>query len=209
MPSPKPCLKAQLHSESDPLPFASYPKGLPSPHVHFPPTPSLTSMHVADSPRTYDRAPIVTSQNWCALPERGDRTYSPTSESWNLKQAKGSYFHPDAYEACEPEPLVSHIAVHPSPSLIPDVLSESDESDGPVATLSDSNPISVYITQYSPIPHSYSRDNLDAVLSFLPHSSGREREKGRKRRSPSRPRLEIKSSDVFSEPALDGCLGGF
>jgi hypothetical protein len=227
MPLVKPCLKAQLRCESDPLPFASCPKLLLSPHVHFPPTPTLTSTHAAYSPRTYDRAPIAISPNACALPERGGRMYSPTSESSNATRAKGSYFHPNAYEACEPELesshiTVPHIMVPPPPSLIPDLSSESDESDEVVVTPPDSKamipPISVLWanhTKHSPM-RLHTPETLETALSFLPHPSSPARDKGKSKtaRSLSRPRSktphrDVKSRDAFTEAALDGCLGGF
>jgi hypothetical protein len=223
MPLVKPCLKAQLRCESDPLPFASCSKLLLSPHVHFPPTPTLTSTHAAYSPRTYDRAPIAISPNACALPERGGRTYSPTSGSSIATQAKGSYFHPNAYEVCEPELESSQITVPPPPSLIPDLSSESDESDEVVVTPPDSKsvipPISVHWanhTKHSPIPHSHTPETLETALSFLPHppSLVRDKGKGKTVRSLSRPRSgtshrDLKSRDAFTEAALNGCLGGF
>lgn len=223
--SPRPCLKAHLSSESSPehLPFALYPKVLASPHVHFPPTPTLTSTHAAYSPLTYDRAPIAVAPNSCALPERGGRTYTSSSESWNLRQVKGSYFHPQAYEACEPEPHTTPAASSTPPQLIPDLSSESDESDGPIITIHDSNSLNTSIPLHyghlrsSPIPRARSLESLDNALYFLPHAPSpmKGMQKRRKRRSLSRSRVggdafrqDIKSSDTFS-PSLDGCLGGF
>jgi hypothetical protein len=225
MPPPRPCLKAQLGSESDPLPFASRPKGLLSPHVHFPPTPALTSTHFADSPRTYDRAPITISPNLCALPERGGRMYSPTSESWNLAQGAGCYFQLKACETGTPDFSGAHIAATSPPLFIPDLSSEfdesSDESDGQVTTPDPSPmipPIPTHFTdhtQLSPIPHARSQETINNALSFLPYPPELVKEKRRKRRNQSRSLLgvgashRIKHIDAFAEPALDGCLGGF
>lgn len=46
--------------------------------MHFPPSPTLTSTHVVDPPRLYDRSPIVVAENSCAMPQRGcpGRTYA-------------------------------------------------------------------------------------------------------------------------------------
>jgi len=71
---PKPCLKPLLMPEYDPLPFSKHP--IHSPHVHFPPTPTLTSTIFTHSAVQYDRAPIVVAENVCALPERGGRCYT-------------------------------------------------------------------------------------------------------------------------------------
>lgn len=236
MPAPRPCLKsiAQLYeSSADPLPFASCgSKVLLSPHVHFPPTPILVSTHTTHSSGMYDRAPIAISPNSCALPERGGRTYSPTADSsrkLSSSQAKGSYFHPRAYEACETEPADAAYAAYAAsaalPPLVPDLSSsESDESDAPAVTPPETSamlpPISDHFSQHhhSPIPYAHSREGLDSALSFLPHPPllVRDKEHLRKRRSPSRPRLAVgssrrssKSADDFGQAALDGCLGGF
>lgn len=59
----------------------------PSPHVHFPPTPTLAStLGTTHSPSVYDRAPIVVIPNSCALPARGERVYHtlPSSPSSSL-----------------------------------------------------------------------------------------------------------------------------
>jgi len=47
-------------------------------YVHFPPSPTLTSTYVVDSPRLYDRSPIIVGENSCAMPRRGcpGRTYA-------------------------------------------------------------------------------------------------------------------------------------
>lgn len=227
---PRPCLKPpplRYEPEVEALPFAAYPRVLLSPHVHFPPTPTLTSTHATHSPRTYDRAPIAISPNSCALPERGGRMYTPISESWSLPQTtKGSYFHPLAYEACEPESSGASTApLYFPPPLISDLSSESDESDGPVITPPDPTatipPISIHFAHHaheslSPLPFCPGQDKIDNALSFLPHppSPDRKKEAVRRRRSPSsaRPRPSRLGSycDVKNdEPSLDGCLGGF
>ncbi|KAF7976184.1 hypothetical protein HWV62_7348 [Athelia sp. TMB] len=226
MPSKKPCLKANmLPSASDPLPFAYCSSNvLLSPHVHFPPTPTLVSTHTTHSSGIYDRAPITIAPNSCALPERGGRMYTPAADHGQsvTSPVKGSYFHPKAYEACQPEPPA---AIAYLPPLIPDLSSsESDESDAAMATppaLGSAMvpPLSLRFSKQhhshpSPIPRANSQEKLDNALSFLPHppSPVREQEQ-RKRRSPSRPRLPrrgTKSAEDFGQSALDdGCLGGF
>ncbi|TFK42245.1 hypothetical protein BDQ12DRAFT_572866, partial [Crucibulum laeve] len=145
--APRPILKAMPElcvapSTSSPLPFASCPQILHSPHVHFPPTPSLSSTEITHSPFAYDRAPINVSPNACAIPERGGRKCNTPRRVVRRiphEAPKGSYFHPRAFEVCERETPVelprSPLSVHDyfndhPPSLIPDLSSsESDDSD--------------------------------------------------------------------------------
>lgn len=61
-------------SNNGALPFASsHIPALNSPHVHFPPTPSLIQLGMTHSSRSYDRKPIDVQPNSLALPERGER----------------------------------------------------------------------------------------------------------------------------------------
>ncbi|KZP29291.1 hypothetical protein FIBSPDRAFT_851673 [Athelia psychrophila] len=223
MPAARPCLKAIKVSATtaEPLPFAYCSFELLSPHVHFPPTPTLVSTHTTHSSGIYDRAPITIAPNSCALPERGGRTYTPAADSGRQGQSspfKGSYFHPKAYEACQPE---ASDAVASLPPLIPDLSSsESDESDATVVTPPESDralspSVSIRFSthsRHSPIPRADSQEKLDNALSFLPHPPSPAREK---RRSPSRPRLARRGTkfavaDGFSQSTDDdGCLGGF
>ena len=97
MPAPRPILKSLSSSfvsseTSNPLPFSSCPTILDSPHVHFPPTPTLTSTEITHSSFMYDRAPIVVTPNICALPERGGRKFIGI----NSNQGGLGYFHPHA-----------------------------------------------------------------------------------------------------------------
>ncbi|KAH7911627.1 hypothetical protein BJ138DRAFT_980587, partial [Hygrophoropsis aurantiaca] len=157
--SPRPILKHRpepnlypqrplLQSEPAPFPFAACSNVLLSPHVHFPPTPTLTSTYTTHSPTSYDRTPAIVPPNQCALPKRNDRVLTGTSTPHDCMtpqhpyarahgEAKGSYFHPRAFEACAPElPVNTSAQLHPPP-LIPDASSESDDSDGPVITPPD------------------------------------------------------------------------
>ncbi|EGO31237.1 hypothetical protein SERLADRAFT_377105, partial [Serpula lacrymans var. lacrymans S7.9] len=139
--SPRSILKARQQRDHriqpppslfEPFPFAACTTFMLTPHVHFPPTPALVSTHSTHSPTSYDRTSIVVAPNSCALPDRHDRVYAPSPESLLQTEVKGSYFHPRAFEACEPEPseyIPSHLR---PPPLIPDTSSESDESDGPI-----------------------------------------------------------------------------
>ena len=79
------------------------------PAVHFPPSPSLA--RTIEIP-TYDRSPIVVVPNNCALPERGcpGRTY---------------YYEARCRQQQQQPP-----ALGGPPPLIPDLSSESEESDG-------------------------------------------------------------------------------
>ena len=162
---PHPILKRDMSPFRTPaLPFSSTSGGGStfSPHVHFPPTPGMSSTYPAYSPTTYDRKPILISPNVVQLPRRGERRLpilSPDSEEPAERRGrrrsrsrerergararsdegpiKGSYFHPRAYEACMPEaaddPTGPPMDFNPPPPLIHD-LSPSDESDELVMT---------------------------------------------------------------------------
>lgn len=218
------------------FPFASCSTLIYSPHVHFPPTPSLTSTTSAYSPGTYDRAPIAVSPNSCALPERGGRVYLPSNlqGSYGSSVIKGSYFHPRAFEACTPEPLdlpvdkaSSSFDLLPPNPRIPDLTfssSESEDSDecGSPPVVVSSNPISIHhfmppnSASFTALSRSNSLEKIDNALSFLPYpSSAKDRDLPRRRNS-SRTRVgqgnirRTKSVGAFVEPPLDGgCLGGF
>ncbi|KAI0285878.1 hypothetical protein BGY98DRAFT_943838 [Russula aff. rugulosa BPL654] len=114
--------------------------------VHFPPSPTLTRTFSAHSPSTYDRSPIVVSPNICALPARGcpGRTYIPgcgtpnpsdPSDSHSRMNSGGKHMHPrralsfGIVQEATPDDLTPTSEDIPPP-LIPDVSSESDESDG-------------------------------------------------------------------------------
>ncbi|KAF8966864.1 hypothetical protein BDZ97DRAFT_1756243 [Flammula alnicola] len=105
--------------------------------VHFPPSPALTRTFSAYSASAYDRSPIVVTPNSCALPERGcpGRTYlldedgSPSPSPRGITYARD--YHPRALAfASASNPSSSAATYGPVPQLIPDLSSESDESDG-------------------------------------------------------------------------------
>ncbi|CAA7265003.1 unnamed protein product [Cyclocybe aegerita] len=101
---PRPILKA-LPSPSltgnSPLPFASSRiPSLDSPHVHFPPTPSMAQMEITHSPFAYDRKPIVVAPNVCAMPARGERKVQGFLEGYS-SSSSGGYFQPRASECVE------------------------------------------------------------------------------------------------------------
>jgi hypothetical protein len=148
---PRPILK--LPSQFHPDPTDDKSLSLPSKQyrntVHFPPSPILSRTFSAHSSSAYDRSPIVVLPNICALPARGcpGRTYipgctAPSSShiSSNLHaqevalKAGGKHMHPRRALglALVPE-STSEQATSTStipPPLVPDLSSESDESDG-------------------------------------------------------------------------------
>jgi len=208
----RPILKSHHFPEGFPpasaaLPFLSPPD---SPHVHFPPTPTLTSTHPTHSPFTYDRAPIVVSPNICALPERGGRVYSQQTSPVliHCSTPKGGYFHPRAFEACERELLDKDITSKP-PALIPDLSasSSSELSDDPEVYC---HPLPPAVPTKSsqdftyPFSQSHSLEELSAALSFLPHPPSRA--KGQRKPKKRETGEGFRSTtNEFSE----GCLGGF
>lgn len=187
--SPRPILKRSATAAISP------------PHaVHFPPSPSLTRTFSVHSATVYDRSPIVVAPNSCALPARGcpGRTYTlddPESTATPSAPNRGHQYggrvlHPRAlgYTASyhqrqidndeEAERHSSHS--HPRlPPLIPDLSSESDESDGSAYLPEASDP--THLTHGLAIPLSH-RDqyanfapidvygpNTPSALSFLPY----------------------------------------
>jgi len=216
------------------LPFSTCGNVL-SPHVHFPPTPRISSQHPAYSPRTYDRAPIVVSPNACQLPQRGARKLcSPAihfeverrgrsrSRSRNPPDVKGSYFHPRAYEACKPEPLdgpAPPIDLPIPPSLMQD-LSPSDESDDSITTPPDSKPSSTISASMSlsfdhdPESESFivqAHSVTDSIHSFaLPqHRMLQGGGEGKQQRPNLVRRKDKTRSGELSVSWDEGCLGGF
>lgn len=197
------------------------------PQVHFPPTPSLTQTHYTHDGQTYDRAPIVVAPNECALPERGcpGRTY----ECKSAKVLKsGKHPHPRAAEASADGripyfgPSQAYSPSRGPPALVPDISSESDDSDGVVSPPPEYSIVCGAGTAGQHYAHairiaSPSQEQLDKALAFLPHApssppkqdSSQKRDKDRKRRSDN---VRFKSEDgarSFAASSLDGCLGGF
>ena len=142
---PRPILKhRKLSAIEQILPFARC-TTLRSPHVHFPPTPALVaSTHPVHSPQTYDRRPLSLSPSPNAVssltefeverPERGRPREKPRDSD-----VIGSYFHPRACEACEPEDLSDSDLFLTPPLLVRDMspLSSSDEDQLDVTTPPD------------------------------------------------------------------------
>lgn len=176
--SPRPILKHHLDIPTpeplEPFPFAACPSVLlTTRHVHFPPTPTLTSTFTTHSPSAYDRTPVSVSPNTCALPGRHERELfvdnvpppshrrpSSTSHSSHSRRArapspKGSYFHPRAYEACAPEQFPS--AAWSTSVSSPD--SESSSSDSQVTTPSDDD--------LDPVLHHHAMSMLYATPSTI------------------------------------------
>jgi len=245
--SPRPILKRSETPCQSPTAAPLYPRALVghSIHgVHFPPPTTLTRTFSAYSPSLYDRSPIVVSPNSCALPERGcpGRTYTlddPNSHlsrtSWTPAANKGRHLHPravpSAYRDSSPnvdeaadedddEEQLTPTSTYPVlPPLIPDLSSESDESDGFTSPPSEhdiySNPSSYFPPPHSypidapshpPIPYaprrnvSYSNDDpyfpgTPAALSFLPHplSPSDEGQRARRRKQRSRDQSRSRS----------------
>lgn len=219
--APRPILKARLPSFTrrssscnSPLPFSSYttPNAPHSPHVHFPPTPSLVSTLPTHSSSTYDRAPITVSPNSCELPERGERFYSPSATTAD-PPATGSYFDCGASTAPAPES-------NAPPALVPDT-SESEDSDecrSPLSFASPDIPFSPTHSSALDLPSTFAEQDFSRALSLsvlpscpppavknLPTASQRGRSALRKKFWKRRTGCE----EAREPPSLDGCLGGF
>jgi len=187
--------------DCDLLPFArcnrDFNNGYLSPHVHFPPTPVLTSSENTHSSTSYDRAPIEVSPNICALPERGGRVYHDSRP----QTPKRSYFHPRAFEAFEPEPLTSPPASEDCPVLIKDLGSSGESDDSALGSPAQ------FPVEYSPIPfrRASSQKEFDLALQFLPHAPEANKGclKSRKSRKTGAP-----AANRYEAPQFE-CLDGF
>ena len=122
--SPKPILKRAVTAPPQKTDSSYLSQGYPNrAHgVHFPPSPA-TRTYSAYSAAAYDRSPIIVAPNNCALPERGGRTYTlDESQPPRRGISFARDFHPRALAFASSRSAL--------PQLIPDVSSESDESDG-------------------------------------------------------------------------------
>jgi len=249
-PRPRPILKQSSSPpklSSSPLPFSSCPQIL-SPHVHFPPTPGLVSTHPALPAEIYDRAPIVVSPNICEIPVRNDRRIrSPAPPRFEIEQddhrgrsrqckrreaeeenVKGSYFHPRAFEACEPEPIHDYIppsATLQPPPLIRDLSPDEDDDEiitphdlaarawtplPPNSYSSPTNSGNVYVSS-NPSLRSSSFDSARSSkdifqLSYVTADSQKHRPSLDKMENTKRSLRRVKG---FSSQMDEGCLGGF
>ncbi|KAH7882216.1 hypothetical protein F5I97DRAFT_1913282 [Phlebopus sp. FC_14] len=216
--------------------------------VHFPPSPTLTRTYVAHSSVAYDRSPIIVAPNTCALPERGcpGRTYtldderSLRSSPPKRRSHSGMHLHPCAVSNHPVSNIVPRnrgveddIARIPTrsssllpPPLVPDLSSESDESDGftsptPVPcnpSLTPAPSISrlrargdamIYTGSTCFEEHDY--PNIAPDASFLPHPpSSDDAHKARRRRQcdRSRERERSKASKYTCYPSDEPCSEG-
>jgi hypothetical protein len=89
-------------------------KGLKSPHVHFPPSPSkLFATYTTHGPKSYDRGPISVSPNPLVLPGWGERVYSPSIDGFRLSPAPRP-FRSIGYQA---SPVIADFEDPRSPKL--------------------------------------------------------------------------------------------
>lgn len=198
--SPRPCLK---HAQQPNVPLHS------SSHVHFPPTPSLSTTFPTHSKKTYDRRPLVVAPNSCALPARGcpGRTYPPgvyrRPESADV-YADMDINLDDLLFASRSSSTTVTPTTSPPPSLIPDQAhssSESDESD----------------VLASPYGASAVRDSQmgEQEINFLPHPPSqdervREREiRWRRRRERAEEEGRWKTGNIIFKSDEESCFGGF
>jgi len=195
----------------EPFPFATCATVVEvAPHVHFPPTPTLTSTFITHSSSVYDRTPAEVQPNICALPGRHEREIVDiphsrhTRRMWDREDVS-SYFYPRG-SAIEP--------------------SESDDSDAvrtPPEPLLPGPPIAVRFGCRNMSDAMSPYGSQETSLLLLPHTNMPLKMKKGSSRSHSQgqthckvPRQEsadgrIQRRSDFSVPTLDfeGCLGGF
>jgi len=230
---PLSCLKQSLRqrpeSPSNPFPFVNSKSllldPLRSPHVHLPPSPSLTSVQLTHSPNSYDRRAIdVDTINACALalPERFDRYYDPSIppelECGNGLGLEPGYFDMDGSSSLQPPPLIPDLTSSESdeslPSSPPDIYTPHVYSRSPSSssTMAIRNKHVAYQSypNHPPIPRRDTAEDLGNALAFLPYPptvSIKEPSPPPKRRTTRMKRVSTANS--FDEGELDGCLGGF
>jgi hypothetical protein len=178
---PRPILKSL--PKYNPLPFSTGP--LDSPHVHFPPTPNLTSTIFTHSAGVYDRAPIIVSENVCELPERGGRCYILQSQSMppsgrrdgrydvsrhgrDNHESQGHYFHPQASNACEVERDNNRCDSSPVPDLLSTNSSSSSNSSLPSPPSDQGSDSSYGFLPTTMIPNLSSNPSLGETASVYP-----------------------------------------
>lgn len=240
----RPALKAHLDltglqdNGSAPFPFASSSRVLDSPRVHFPPTPTLTSIALTHSPHAYDRAPIQVTPNSCAMPERGARTYDDGVESTSPIAVEGYFQRRCSYPIHSMQGWTDDGAKY-SISLI-----SPDSSNTPISSLktfpiepdvsdplygSPSSPSNAHtfgffgspvekILRYQEDGYGETIPQRDSTDSFLllepntpdPHNRSRNMWKKKKSQICRASYLATKHDELWPEdPALEGCLGGF
>jgi len=221
----RPCLKLDSDQQQSSLsllannafPFAS--RSTISTHVHFPPTPALTSTHLTHSSNIYDRAPINVSPNACALPERNGRTYTPESDSHRkAKSRAGTSTDVDCYFLLEPHEGVSTTfpptPFHPTspspPQLMADTSSGLDESDtSTIPPDSQLLSLSLHLSSNAHASILYGSEVKTTSALSRSHSPIRMKDgMGSRGQSRSRRQVQVRKSE-FAAPELDGCLGGF
>jgi len=213
-PIPEP--SAQLPRTSSYIDYSTLPYS--QVYVHFPPSPTLTSTHIVDPPRLYDRSPIVVAENSCAMPQRGcpGRTYAtvdgvgrgvPTVAPPPSNMSYPKYFIPS------------------SPRSIPPLISDepgssSDDSD----TLSNlpelaldrksfCHPLCVP-SQHSPLCRAHTRlaaREQPESTQFLPHPPVSPRTNKLFSVGPRKPSNGTRAPSTFvpTWDSADSCLEGF
>jgi len=180
--SPRSILKSQSAQPTSHLSRAG--------HVHFPPSPQLSSTFYAHPPCYYDRSAIVVGPNDCALPSRHcpERTYvlsESRGEARLLTQVESSsaQYNAEEEERGDVTPTATYgqradyfaLPFPPSSSRIPELTwSESEDSDGVISPLNDTESYqrdlstSARCNRNSTLPPSpeFSQD----ALAFLPHA---------------------------------------
>jgi hypothetical protein len=187
--SPKPILKRSATEQVQKTDLYAHPNRTVA--VHFPPSPATRTFSV-DSAAAYDRSPIVVTPNNCALPERGcpGRTYTLEDSPPRRGISYARDFHPRALAFASSRSSIpvnatadQRLSVSPPlPRLIPDLSSESDESDGYVAPPSLSTTsypafgihgLAGPLLKYDSDPYSEAELNRyvddSNALAFLPH----------------------------------------
>ncbi|KAK0465978.1 uncharacterized protein EV420DRAFT_1474795 [Desarmillaria tabescens] len=205
--SPKSILKRPppLPLSPNPFPFAgsatvAVSPSLRSPHVHFPPSASLTSTFVTHSPNSYDRAAIIVSPNCLELPDRGDRADSSPRMEYSRPLRRTHQFQVDVILDAPPKSKRRSVprqldVSQRSPTNLAKALKTYPRSPYPTATFTGYDATEDSDTACIGMPRPQRSSTVCGVVTLLPVKKGK---KEAPSPYPSTSRLSSPSAQEFT-----------